>query len=46
MDLQIEWRHDIRSIFKGTSGKQGTPFREIRLDNPMPWQDIHKEAIE
>ena len=46
MDLPIEWRHDIRNFFKDPSGKQGTPFREIRLDNPMPWQDIHKEAIE
>ena len=46
MDLPVEWRHDIRNFFKDPSGKQGTPFREIRLDNPMPWQDIHKEAIE
>ena len=44
MDLPIQWRHDIRDFFKDPSGKEGVPFREIRLDPPMPWQDIHHEA--
>ena len=44
MDLPKQWRQDIRDFFKDPSGKEGVPFREIRLDPPMPWQDIHHEA--
>ena len=36
--------NSLKNFFKDPSGKEGVPFREIRLDPPMPWQDIHHEA--